>query len=249
MNTTAAFGPVDHPGAPVPADLRSWSAAWTDYSPVDITPEELRADALTGETESWITDPVAAPQEIDDWQARQERALVPFEIDAAGWPLNPIGRTGRAGRNLGGWGENQAADPVVIAGSGANRRILLILRSDVRQWALPGGMVDPGETAPAAVTRELQEETGVNLTGRTPDAILSRSYVADWRATDHAWVTSTAALYLLPDVLPAAAADDAADARWVPFTSVEQLTEDLAAHGGLYEAHLPILTAAATRLG
>ena len=44
---------------------------------------------------------------------------------------------------------------------------------------------------------------------RRVDTILSRSYVADWRATDHAWITSTAALYLLPDVVPAVAADDA----------------------------------------
>lgn len=172
--------------------------------------------------------------------------MVPFEVTDAGWPLNPTGRSGRSGRNLGAWGENAAADPVVIAGTGSERRVLLIQRSDIRQWALPGGMVDPGETAPAAVVRELQEETGVDLRGTSPDAILRRDYVADWRNTDHAWVSSTAALYLLPDVLPAEAADDAVAARWVRFESVEQLADDLAKakHGGLYEAHLPILTAA-----
>lgn len=113
------------------------------------------------------------------------------------------------------------------------------------------GVVALTDTAvsPLAVVRELQEETGVDLTDQTPSAILTRSYVADWRATDHAWVTSTAALYLLPDVLPAVAADDAADAKWFPFVSVAQLAEDLEAHGGLYEAHLPILTAAADHLG
>ena len=137
----------------------------------------------------------------------------------------------------------------MVAGAGSERRILLILRSDVHQWALPGGMVDPGETAPAAVVRELQEETGVDLTDRSPDTILRRDYVADWRATDHAWITSTAALYTLPDVLPAVAADDAADAVWVRFESVEQLAVDLAPMGGLYEAHRPILTAAADHLG
>ncbi|WP_304456004.1 NUDIX domain-containing protein [Nocardiopsis sp. YSL2] len=248
MDSTQTYSPVDHPGVPVPAGLRSWDVAWDGYQPVDITPPELRAAALVGDTESWISDPVATPQEVSDWDARQAAALVPFGLDAAGCPLNPVGRTGRAGRNLGSWGENQAADPVVVAGTGADRRVLLILRSDVEKWAFPGGMVDPGETAPAAVVRELQEETGVDLTDREPDAILSRSYVYDWRATDHAWVTSTAALYLLPDVVPAVAADDAADARWFPFTSVDQLVEDLAEHGGLYSAHRPILTAAADRL-
>lgn len=248
-DTNTTYAPVDHPGTEVPANLRSWDTDHADYSPVDITPPELRPEALTGDVEGWITDPEAAPTQITTWSQRQENALVPFGINSTGYPLNPTGRTGRSGRNLGKWGENQAADPVVVAGTGSERRVLLIQRSDIGKWAFPGGMVDPGETAPAAVVRELQEETGVDLTDQTPDAILTRDYVADWRATDHAWVTSTAALYLLPDVLPATAADDAADAKWFAFSSVAQLAEDLEAHGGLYEAHRPILTAAAEHLG
>ncbi|MFE3458597.1 NUDIX domain-containing protein [Nocardiopsis aegyptia] len=247
-DTNTTYAPVDHPGTEVPADRRSWDIVWSAYKPVDITPPELREAAMAGETESWITDPVATPQEITDWSERQAAAVVPFEVTDAGWPLNPTGRSGRSGRNLGKWGENAAADPVVIAGSRADRRILLIKRDDIGVWALPGGMVDPGETAPAAVTRELQEETGVDLRGQAPDAILRRAYVADWRNTDHAWVASTAALYTLPDVVTAVAADDAMDARWVRFHDVDQLAADLAEHGGLYEAHRPILTAAADHL-
>lgn len=244
------YAPVNHPGTHVPADRRPWHTTWTAYSPVDITPPELRADALQGETEAWITDPVASPQQVPvaEWDIRQVEAVVPYETDAAGWPLNPTGRTGRSGRNLGKWGENAAADPVVIAGSSADRRILLIKRDDIGVWALPGGMVDPGETAPAAVTRELQEETSVDLRGQAPDAILRRAYVADWRNTDHAWVASTAALYLLPDVVPAQAADDAMDAVWMPLTSFDQLAADLAEDGGLYEAHRPMVAAALDHL-
>lgn len=243
---TDHHAPVDHPGTEVPDALRDWFIDWPDYAPVNITPPELRAENMTGQTEAWITDPVATPQQVPEsvWGTRQIAALVPYEMDAAGWPLNPAGRTGRSGRNLGAWGENQAADPVVVAGTGAERRVLLIRRSDRGVWAIPGGMADPGETALAALVRELEEETGVDLSGIIPDAILSRTYVDDWRNTDHAWVTSTAALFTLPGVVPATAADDAADARWVPFTSVEQLAADLEPHGGLYEAHRPLLEAA-----
>lgn len=242
MTTRTHYSPVHHPGAPVPAGLRPWTASWPIYAPVDITPPELREPALAT-PEAWITDPVAAPTQITDWAERRANAVVPYTLSPGGWPLNPTGRTGRAGRNLGKWGENQAADPVVTAGTGPDRTVLLIRRADTGTWALPGGMVDPGETAPAALARELQEETGVDLTGRTPDRVLFRGYVADWRATDHAWVCSTAALYLLPGVVPAVAGDDAADARWFPFSSVEQLAADLASRGGLYDAHRPILAA------
>ncbi|MBO9308684.1 MAG: NUDIX domain-containing protein [Chloroflexi bacterium] len=47
---------------------------------------------------------------------------------------------------------------VVIDGAG---EILLQLRSDNRQWALPGGALDPSEEPAEAVVREVWEETGV----------------------------------------------------------------------------------------
>lgn len=245
---TDHHAPVDHPGTDIPDHLRNWNTPWPDYLPGDITPPELRLPALAGAVESWITDTAASPAQITDWNERRQNAVVPFQVSAQGWPLNPTGRTGRWGRNLGSWGENAAADPVVVAGSGTNRRILLIQRGDIGVWALPGGMVDPGETAPAALVRELAEETGVDLTVRAPEAILRRGYVADWRATDNAWVCSTAALYTLPETLPAAAADDAVAVRWAPFSNLDQLADDLVDAGGLYEAHRPILATALDHL-
>jgi len=162
--------------------------------------------------------------------------------------LNPGGRTGKVGRNLGRWGENQAADPIVVAGTGPDRRVLLIRRSDCGQWAIPGGMVDPGETAPAALVRELAEETGIDLADLTPH-ILARTLVDDPRATDWAWVATTAALYRLPDPVAATAADDATDAAWLPFADLPALTAALEDLGGvLYRAHRPLLAAALHRL-
>lgn len=42
-------------------------------------------------------------------------------------------------------------------------RVVLIRRRDNGRWALPGGMVDWGEDIPTSVSRELMEETGLEL--------------------------------------------------------------------------------------
>lgn len=43
-------------------------------------------------------------------------------------------------------------------------RIVLIQRSDNHKWALPGGMVNWGETIETTLHRELKEETGLDIT-------------------------------------------------------------------------------------
>lgn len=42
-------------------------------------------------------------------------------------------------------------------------RLLLGLRSDTGDWALPSGIVEPGEEPAAAVVREVREETGMEV--------------------------------------------------------------------------------------
>ncbi|MFF2902829.1 NUDIX domain-containing protein [Streptomyces sp. NPDC057966] len=219
----------------------------TEYLSTDVTPPELLPAALALEVPSWA-EAAATPADVTDWAARQARALIPFTLDEHGWPMNPQGRTGKTGRNLRYWGENQAADPIVVAGYGQERRVLLITRSDIGVEAIPGGMVDPGETAPAALVRELREETSVDLTDHTP-TILGRDVVDDWRASDHAWVSSTSALYQLPTTVTATAADDADDATWYPFGSMDQLATAITDAGRtLYVAHVPLLARALDHL-
>ncbi len=121
----------------VPAELRSWAVAWKGYAPRDVTPPELLPAALAAEVPAWA-EGAATPNDVHDWERRRADALVRFELDVAGWPLHPLGRTGRTGRNLGRWGENAAADPIVVTGSGRDRRLLLITRSDVAVEAIPG---------------------------------------------------------------------------------------------------------------
>ena len=234
---------------PVPDHLRPWQVPHPGYAPRDITPPELRpGPGLAASVAEGWAEPAASPADISaaEWTARRAAALIPYTLDPQGRPQHPAGRTGRVGRNLGRWGENAAADPIVVAGTGHDRRVLLIRRDDCGQWAIPGGMVDPGETAPAALVRELREETGIDLTGMTP-RILARTLVADPRETDWAWIATTAALYRLDDTVTATAGSDAADARWVRFgglVDVDQAVRD----GGLYPAHRPLLTAALAAL-
>lgn len=218
-----------------------------DYTPTDITPPELLPAALARHVPHWA-EAAPTPAQVHDWEQRQRAALVPFEFDARGWPLHPRGRTGRTGRNLGRWGENQAADPIVVAGYGPDRRVLLITRDDILVEAIPGGMIDPGETAPQALVRELLEETGVDLSDLRP-VILGRDVVDDWRQSDHAWVASTSALFVLPATVAAVGADDALEARWWPFCSLDQLEAAVTAAGRtLYAAHRPLLQRALDHL-
>ena len=50
--------------------------------------------------------------------------------------------------------------------------VLLMKSSDSRQWSLPGGAVDPGETPREAIVREVAEETGLVVQPVTVAAVL-----------------------------------------------------------------------------
>ena len=65
-------------------------------------------------------------------------------------------------------------------------RVLLIRQSYTKGWRLPGGGVDRGEPAPAAILRELAEEVG--LVGGT-----ARFFALYTRKAG--WVTAVVALY------------------------------------------------------
>ncbi|MBK1788931.1 NUDIX hydrolase [Prauserella cavernicola] len=85
-------------------------------------------------------------------------------------------------------------------------RLLLIRRAhepSAGLWSLPGGRVEAGETDAEAVTRELYEETGLDVVaGQLVGSLTRGPYdIHDYACTVHGGVLR--------------AGDDAADARWV----------------------------------
>ena len=104
--------------------------------------------------------------------------------------------TGVHGRGcLGKYGPNYAADPIISRFNLVTRIIefALIQRNETpATWAIPGGMVDPGEKSSLAAKREFDEEAGCSMdnTSIIPVELYS-GYVDDWRNTDHAWMHTT----------------------------------------------------------
>ena len=111
-----------------------------------------------------------------------------------------------------GAGDDRPAVPCVGAlVHDADRRLLLIQRGhDPHRgmWSLPGGRVEPGETAEQAIVREVREETGLAVSaGAVIGRIRVESAAAVYDVVDLACTLTT------PDQVPVAG-DDAADVRF-----------------------------------
>jgi 8-oxo-dGTP pyrophosphatase MutT (NUDIX family) len=76
-------------------------------------------------------------------------------------------------------------------------RILAITRgTDMANWNLPGGTLDPGESFEQAAVREVIEETGVDLSHASLLPMLSRN-----RSTGHVMIFAAAGPVWVPPVL------------------------------------------------
>lgn len=98
------------------------------------------------------------------------------------------------------------------------REVLLVKRGNPprqRQWSLPGGRIEWGETTEAAALRELKEETGVEaeLTGLIDvvDGVMTSRETG--LVTRHYIMVDYAARWLSGEPV---AGDDADDARFFP---------------------------------
>ena len=115
------------------------------------------------------------------------------------------------------------ADAVLFAEKDGQMYVLLIQRGNdpyKGYWAFPGGFLNMDETVAHCAERELEEETGIVLTGMQLVGIYS-----DVERDPRGRVITTA--YTAMTTMPEAnAADDAAAAKWWPLNALPELAFD-----------------------
>ncbi|XP_066594168.1 ADP-ribose pyrophosphatase, mitochondrial isoform X2 [Prorops nasuta] len=232
----------------VPEDKVFWNVDFQEYSPVDYTCPSV-IDKLWADPE--IRENTFQPKWNSlDAKVNRKSFMGDYVVTDNGYPLNPIGRTGIIGRGLlGRWGPNHAADPIVTRwkrnGTGALEidkttekpilQFVAIQRKDTGEWAIPGGMVDPGETVSQTIRREFMEEALNSLEKQENEKQeleeniseffkkgdeIYQGYVDDPRNTDNAWMETVAYNFHDDDgtivgKLALTAGDDATNVRWM----------------------------------
>ncbi|ALC44687.1 CG4098 [Drosophila busckii] len=223
---------------PVPDEFVFWAENYAEYAPPFYTAPHIGG-------QSWADTPLPSDGAPPQWNHNDGQVnRVSFHGDYQikdGLPQNPIGRTGLRGRGLlGRWGPNHAADPIVtrwkrdengkvVSSSISGKKILqmvVIQRSDNKLWAIPGGMVDPGENVSVTLKREFTEEA-LNFSdkGNMVEQFFQHGehiyngYVDDFRNTDNAWMETTALNFhdengTKVGQLQLEAGDDATNVRW-----------------------------------
>nr|KAF6501689.1 nudix hydrolase 9 [Molossus molossus] len=208
----------------VPNEKVGWLVEWQDYNPVEYTAVSVLAGPRWADPQ--ISESNFSPKFNEkDGHVERKSQNGRYEIEN-GRPRNPAGRTGLVGRGLlGRWGPNHAADPIITRWkrdrsgnkithptSGKNiLQFVAIKRKDCGEWAIPGGMVDPGEKISATLKREFGEEALNSLQKSSAEKrkleeqlhklfsqehlVIYKGYVDDPRNTDNAWMETEAVNY------------------------------------------------------
>lgn len=239
----------------VPDRCRPWSTSFP-YSPPEYTaPSVLKSP-------EWADNPAQLAllkfNEVDEGCKVDRRSFLGTYQVEANMPLNPVGRTGIRGRGLlGRFGPNHAADPIVtrwcrdpvtlepLTYAGLPMlQFVAVRRRDTGDWAIPGGMVEPGESLSQTLQKEFGEEA---LNTKEKDArhvkqleervkafferqsvVVYRGYVDDQRNTDNAWIETVAMNFhdddgTVLDSFQLEAGDDAQAVLWMSITPHLQL--------------------------
>jgi 8-oxo-dGTP pyrophosphatase MutT (NUDIX family) len=118
-------------------------------------------------------------------------------------------------------GRRAAAVAVVLLADEEARACLLLtkraatLRSHTRQWALPGGRIEPGEGVVDAALRELREEVGLALGAETVLGLL------DDYGTRSGYVITPVVVWAEGEAPLRPSADEVASVHRVPLTDLD----------------------------
>ncbi|XP_071942447.1 transient receptor potential cation channel subfamily M member-like 2 isoform X2 [Antedon mediterranea] len=235
----------------VPDSKVPWEADFSNYTPKEYTHECVLAMPHWADVDLMAMSSDKRPMlpfNCEDSTCKVDRrSYLQIYTVKDGLPLNPKGRTGMTGRGLlGRFGPNHAADPIAtrwkLKTDGSplldkDKKVLefiAIQRKDNQQWAIPGGMVEPGQKVSETLKREFSEEALGQLSkseeeraeiGEHIKTLFSngieiyRGYVDDPRNTDNAWM-ETVAMNFHDDTGAAfgefklEAGDDAQSVRW-----------------------------------
>ena len=160
----------------------------------------------------WADYKNVSKEELENRKVWKNNALITLKeanikFDEYGKPITPI-ITGKKGRGLlGRFGPNHACDPIVTRFNiyKLDVEFIAIKRKDVNQWAIPGGMVDPGEKISQTLKRELMEEaiskTDKNIIDKIFNSnacvLYSGPTYSDPRTTDCAWIETYVVNYFI----------------------------------------------------
>ncbi len=143
---------------------------------------------------------------------------------------------------LGRWGPNHAADPIIIKRDKTTKDLYFvgIQRKDTGEWALPGGMVEAGDSVANTLVKEFMEEatgsldtdeahnmvTQEFLNGIFAEAeVVYKGYVDDPRNTDNAWMETVASFVVISEEMASdkrfklQAGDDAKNVKWLKYSA------------------------------
>ncbi|XP_064425375.1 ADP-ribose pyrophosphatase, mitochondrial isoform X1 [Latimeria chalumnae] len=258
----------------VPDCKVSWSVEWLEYRPPEHTNQAVLAGPVWADPH--ISEGSEPPLQfnVEENDVNRKSFEGSYEV-IDGRPRNPFGRTGLKGRGLlGRWGPNHAADPIITRwkrNGGVARvthpvsghpilQFVSIQRRDSGEWAIPGGMVDPGEKISMTLKREFGEEA-LNMLKKSEQEKrelqeklqklfsqehleVYKGYVDDPRNTDNAWIETVAINYHdesgeILEQLALEAGDDAGKVKWV------DMDQDLK----LYASHVQFIEKVARKRG
>jgi ADP-ribose pyrophosphatase len=248
------------PRFPVSDEQVSWETKYPDYAPSEHTTKkiiELSSKDSYADPEDASLTKVNCFDEKKQVDRNSYEGIMSLEPDTKR-PINPRGRTGMRGRGrLGRWGPNKAADPIVTRWKrdASGKRVfhpkthkpilecVLIKRKDNGEWAIPGGMVESGESVSETLLKEFGEEA-MNSLEMTDEEVIAmkealafafkhgvevyKGYVDDPRNTDNAWMETVAMNFHDEDgtlfaLFKLHAGDDAVGVKWVELTDDMQL--------------------------